>query len=85
MQNQLRTARDKARLEPDSVDFGAGEQSTPTRHDGHGSLESADSRVAWENGHVVPEVHYRRLLCDIYGSTEEELGFQRSRRERTSS
>jgi transcriptional regulator with XRE-family HTH domain len=39
-------------------------------------MRTAVSR--WENGHVVPEVHYRRLLCDIIGTTEEELGFART-------
>ena len=29
----------------------------------------------WENGHVVPDRHYRRLLRDIFGLTDAELGF----------
>ena len=29
----------------------------------------------WENGHVIPDRHYRRLLRDIYGLTDAEPGF----------
>jgi transcriptional regulator with XRE-family HTH domain len=36
------------------------------------SLKTALSR--WENGHVVPDRHYRRLLADIFGLTNAELG-----------
>ena len=37
------------------------------------SLKTALSR--WENGHVQPDRHYRKLLRDIYGLTDAELGF----------
>lgn len=37
------------------------------------SLRTAVSR--WENGHVIPDQHYRRLFRDIYGLTDAELGF----------
>jgi transcriptional regulator with XRE-family HTH domain len=37
------------------------------------SLKTALSR--WENGHVIPDRHYRRLLREIYGLTDTELGF----------
>lgn len=40
------------------------------------SLRTAVSR--WENGHVVPDAHYRRLLREIYGLTDAELGFATS-------
>lgn len=36
------------------------------------SLKSLLSR--WENGHAVPEAHYRALLAELYGRTVEELG-----------
>lgn len=36
------------------------------------SLKSLLSR--WENGHAVPEPHYRALLAGLYGRTAEELG-----------
>ncbi len=36
------------------------------------SLRTALSR--WENGHVVPDGVYRRLLREIYGLTDAELG-----------
>ncbi len=38
------------------------------------SLRTAVSR--WENGHVIPDQHYRRLFRDIYGLTDAELGFE---------
>jgi transcriptional regulator with XRE-family HTH domain len=31
---------------------------------------------SWELGKVRPSMFYRRLLCDVYGSTPQELGFQ---------
>jgi transcriptional regulator with XRE-family HTH domain len=37
------------------------------------SLKTALSR--WENGHFVPDRHYRRLFRQIYGLTDAELGF----------
>jgi tetratricopeptide (TPR) repeat protein len=37
------------------------------------SLRTAVSR--WENGHVIPDAHYRRLFREIYGLTDAELGF----------
>jgi transcriptional regulator with XRE-family HTH domain len=36
------------------------------------SLKTQLSR--WENQHALPEEHYRALLCELYGSTESELG-----------
>lgn len=36
------------------------------------SLKSLLSR--WENGHAVPEPHYRALLTELYGRTAVELG-----------
>jgi transcriptional regulator with XRE-family HTH domain len=36
------------------------------------SLKTQLSR--WENQHAVPDEHYRALLCELYGSTEVELG-----------
>ncbi|WP_028937288.1 hypothetical protein [Pseudonocardia spinosispora] len=36
------------------------------------SLKTQLSR--WENGHALPEAHYRTLLGELYASTEEELG-----------
>jgi len=36
------------------------------------SLKTQLSR--WENHHVAPEDHYRVLLCELYGSSSEELG-----------
>ncbi len=38
-----------------------------------GTLQSQFSR--WENGHIVPTLHYQRLLCDVYRRTHVELGF----------
>jgi hypothetical protein len=40
---------------------------------GRSSLKTALSR--WENAHFVPDQHYRRLLRDIFGATDDELGF----------
>jgi transcriptional regulator with XRE-family HTH domain len=37
------------------------------------SLKTALSR--WENGHVVPDSHYRRLFREIFGLSDVELGF----------
>jgi tetratricopeptide (TPR) repeat protein len=37
------------------------------------SLKTALSR--WENGHFLPDQHHRRLLRDIFGLTDVELGF----------
>lgn len=37
------------------------------------SLKSQISR--WENGHVVPEAQYRRLLREVYGLDDRDLGF----------
>lgn len=37
------------------------------------SLKPLVSR--WENGHAVPDEVYRRLLREIYGRTDTELGF----------
>jgi transcriptional regulator with XRE-family HTH domain len=37
---------------------------------GRSSLKTALSR--WENGHVVPDRHYRRLLKEIFGLTDAE-------------
>jgi transcriptional regulator with XRE-family HTH domain len=31
---------------------------------------------SWELGKVRPSMFYRRLLCDVYGATPDELGFQ---------
>jgi transcriptional regulator with XRE-family HTH domain len=36
------------------------------------SLKTQLSR--WENQHALPEEHYRVLLCELYESTEAELG-----------
>lgn len=36
------------------------------------SLKTQLSR--WENQHAVPDEHYRTLLCELYGSTDVELG-----------
>ena len=36
------------------------------------SLKTQLSR--WENQHAQPEEHYRGLLCELYESTESELG-----------
>ncbi len=40
---------------------------------GQQSLKSQVSR--WENGHVVPESQYRRLLREVYGLDDRDLGF----------
>jgi len=40
---------------------------------GDASLACMVSR--WENGHCEPDILYRSLLCQVYGKTEEELGF----------
>jgi len=45
----------------------------PTRE----SLKTQISR--WENGHKVPDEMYRRLFREIYGLSDHELGFPRSR------
>lgn len=37
------------------------------------SLKTMLSR--WENGHETPDATDRRLLCQVYGQTPEELGF----------
>jgi transcriptional regulator with XRE-family HTH domain len=37
------------------------------------SLKTALSR--WENGHVIPDRHYRKLFREIFGLTDAELGF----------
>ena len=37
------------------------------------SLRTALSR--WENGHITPDRDHRKLLRDIYGLTDAELGF----------
>jgi hypothetical protein len=39
------------------------------------SLKTSLSR--WENGHAVPDRQYRRLLREIYGLTDAELGFEK--------
>jgi transcriptional regulator with XRE-family HTH domain len=31
---------------------------------------------SWELGKVRPSMYYRRLLCEVYGATPEELGFE---------
>jgi len=36
------------------------------------SLKTQLSR--WENGHALPEPHYRELLAELYGRTAAELG-----------
>lgn len=36
------------------------------------SLKTQLSR--WENQHATPEAHYRALMCELYDSTEVELG-----------
>jgi transcriptional regulator with XRE-family HTH domain len=36
------------------------------------SLKTLLSR--WENGHALPEPHYRSLLAELYGSTPADLG-----------
>jgi transcriptional regulator with XRE-family HTH domain len=38
------------------------------------SLKTALSR--WENGHFLPDRHHRRLLREIFGLTDAELGFE---------
>lgn len=37
------------------------------------SLKTMLSR--WENGHAIPDTDYRRLFRELYGRTDEELGF----------
>jgi transcriptional regulator with XRE-family HTH domain len=49
-----------------AVDEGAGRAT--------GLTESLAS--SWELGKVRPSMFYRRLLCDVYGATPDELGFQ---------
>lgn len=41
---------------------------------GAGSLKTQLSR--WENGHAVPEPHYRDLLAQLYDRTPAELGLE---------
>lgn len=38
-----------------------------------GATESLVS--AWERGRIRPSLHYRELLCRLYGSSADELGF----------
>jgi tetratricopeptide (TPR) repeat protein len=38
------------------------------------SLKTQLSR--WENQHVIPEAHYRALLREVYGRSDDELGLQ---------
>lgn len=41
------------------------------------SAESLKRRMSiWENQPVVPEGHYRKLLRELYGRTDAELGFE---------
>lgn len=47
------------------------------------SLKTQLSR--WENGHALPEAHYRTLLCELYASSEVELGLAESAHEPDSS
>ena len=77
MQNQLRTARNKRGWSQTRL---ISELDKRARQRGLTVMAPSSLRTAlsrWENGHVVPEAHYRRLLCDIYGLTDEELGFAR--------
>lgn len=75
MLNQLRTARDKRGWSQTRLisELEKRARSRSVTVMAPASLRTAISR--WENGRVIPDVHYRRLLCDIYGLTEDELGF----------
>ena len=75
MLNQLRSARDKRGWSQTRLisELERRARSGSVTVMAPASLRTAISR--WENGRVVPDVHYRRLLCDIYGLTDEELGF----------
>lgn len=75
MLNQLRTARDRRGWSQTRLisELERRARSRSVTVMAPASLRTAISR--WENGRVIPDVHYRRLLCDIYGLTEDELGF----------
>lgn len=75
MTTQLQAARasrgwSQGRLVHELVARGAAEGVALPARD---SLKSQVSR--WENGHVVPEAQYRRLLRQVYGLDDVELGF----------